>query len=390
MMLTLTESQCRFRDQVRDFFECDYPRDVLAKARRGQVLTRADQIKSQQALHARGWLGFCWPKQFGGAGWDAVEQYIFTGELERAGAPDLLPMGIVYLGPVLIAFGTAEQRVRWLPRILESRELWAQGYSEPEAGSDLASLSLRAEVDGDDYIVNGTKIWTSYAHWADWIFCLVRTSRGTRKQDGITFLCIDMRSTGISVHPIVTMNGSHELNRVTFDKVRVPMRNRIGEEGRAWSYANYLLQNERLSYAHIGRKRAALAELRVLVEDLLDDPMFAARLAELEIELEVLKVAVLRCLLSTERSARVSWVKIKCTQLAQRITELYVEAVGRNLQPLVARDHSDWASAMPAPPALGPLSANAYLFERSQTIYGGTSEIQKEIIWRHLRDNCAR
>ena len=256
MELGLSSEDLAFQRELRRFFETEYPAVLKDKIRAGQRLTKADHILSQQALQCRGWLGMVWPKAHGGPGWTEVQRYVFESELERAGAANIIPMAVIYIGPVLINFGTAEQQQRWLPNILNSTEFWAQGYSEPESGSDLASLSMTAISDGDDYIISGSKIWTSLGQWADWIFCLVRTSREEHKQAGITFLCVDMHSPGVCVHPIIAMNGAHELNRVSFDNVRVPKTNRIGDEGRGWYYANVLLGSERISYAHIGKKKA--------------------------------------------------------------------------------------------------------------------------------------
>ncbi|MBA2933848.1 acyl-CoA dehydrogenase family protein [Sphingomonas sp. CGMCC 1.13654] len=384
MDLRLSDADRAFQAEVQRFFAHDYPQAILTKARAGQVLTRADHVASQQALQSRGWLGVGWPTEHSGPGWTPVQRYLFDEELERAGAPNLIPMAILYIGPIICAFGTPEQQSRWLPDILESRAMWAQGYSEPEAGSDLASLRFNAERDGDDYVLNGTKIWTTGAHWADWIFCLARTSAEPRRQDGISLICADMRSPGISVHPIITIDGSHELNRVEFVDVRVPVENRIGEEGRAWHYANVLLQAERLSYAHIARKRMDLAKIRALARHLLDDPAFARRLATVEIEVEALEIAVLRALAGEATPAAVSALKILCTECAQHVTELFVELAGRHALPMLDRRAANWADAAPLVPEFAPQAIQSYLFERAQTIYGGATEVQKTIVWRGL------
>lgn len=392
MNLQFSVADLKFRDEVREFFAREYPQWLLAKIRQGQRLTREDHIASQQALQSRRWFGVGWPAEFGGPGWTPVQRYLFDAELERAGAPSIIPMAVIYIGPILIAFGTAEQQQRWLPDILSSRSMWAQGYSEPESGSDLASLNLKAERHGDEYVLNGTKVWTTLAHWADWMFLLARTARHERKQEGITFLCADMKSPGISVEPIITMNGAWELNRVVFDNVRVPMAQRIGEEGRGWHYANVLLQNERLSYAHVGRKKADVAALRKEAarlwvgkdRSLLDEPLFASQLAALEIRIAALEIAVLRTLAGEHRPAIVSLLKIASTECAQRVTELQIELAGRAGLPYPDRGQMDWQKALLASPAFGPVWTDAYLFERSQTIYGGTTEIQKNIAWREI------
>lgn len=392
MDLTLDLPDRMFAQEVRRFFAADYPQDLLARMRAGIPMTRADHVRSQQALHSRGWLGVGWPSEHGGTGWTPVRRYLFEQELERAGAPAIIPMAIIYIGPIICAFGTPEQQARWLPDILESRALWAQGYSEPESGSDLASLRMAAVRDGDDYILDGTKIWTSGAHQADWIFCLVRTSREARKQDGISMICADLRSPGVRVDPIVSIDGSHELNRVTFDQVRVPAANRIGEEGKGWHYANVLLSAERVSYAHIGRKRADLAAIRALAAErprgdglsMADDPAFAARVARAGMRLDALEISVLRVLAGDAAPAAVSGLKIACTEQAQAITELWMNLAGRDRAPFLDRSVEGWEGQAPAIPAFAAPRTASYLFERAQTIYGGSTEVQKTIVWRHL------
>lgn len=392
MNLELSQQDLAFQAEVRRFFAEEYPQEILAKVRSGQRLERADHVRSQQALQSRGWLGVPWPAEFGGPGWTPLQRYLFDAELERAGAPNLLPMAVIYVGPVVYTFGTPEQQRRWLPDILASRAMWAQGYSEPESGSDLASLSLSARREGDEYVLDGTKIWTSYAQWGDWIFCLARTGRGERKQEGISFICADMRSPGLSVHPIVSMNGSRELNRVQFDGVRVPVANRIGAEGDGWQIANFLLQNERLSYAHIARRKVELAQLRQHAAatpgdtggSLLDDPLFAARLARQAMDVDILELYVLRALSGDITPAAVSALKILCTECAQRATELFVQLAGPLAAPYPPREHPDWAAPLTVSPASTAPWVDAYLFERAQTIYGGATEIQKNIIWRQL------
>lgn len=387
-----SHAEQEFAQDVRRFFATVYPQDILAKVREGSLLTRADNVRSQQALQARGWLGIGWPREHGGPGWTPVEKYIFEQELERAGAPNIIPMGVIYIGPIICAFGTSEQQKRWLPDILESRALWAQGYSEPESGSDLASLRMTAVRDGDEYILDGTKIWTSGAHWADWIFCLVRTSKEERKQDGISLICLPLQAPGVSIEPVISIDGTHELNRVQFDKVRVSAENLIGEEGRGWHYANVLLGAERLSYAHIGRKKADLEAIREraaalpgdFADSILAETGFADRFASLEVRVAVIEISVLRALTGEASAAAISSLKIACTEAAQAITELWLELAGRYRQPLLARDQPDWQLAVPEPVRFAAPQTASYLFERAQTIYGGASEVQKNIIWRHL------
>jgi alkylation response protein AidB-like acyl-CoA dehydrogenase len=303
-VLKLTPEETAFQNEVRAFFAHDYPAHIIAKNKAGQRLTKADHIDAQRALNARGWLGVGWPREVGGTGWTPIERYIFDQELEFAHAAGIIPMAVIYIGPIIAAFGSDRQKAEWLPAILESRAFWAQGYSEPEAGSDLASLRFSAVRDGDDYILNGTKIWTSGALWADWIFCLARTSREERKQQGISLICAPLDLPGIRVHPIRLIDGSDELARIEFDNVRVPVANRIGDEGQAWHYANVLLKTERLSYAHIGSKKRDLAELLEQAAKLparggatMDrDPAFRLAHARVEARLAAIEASILRAL----------------------------------------------------------------------------------------------
>ena len=392
MELALSDSERAFAARVRGFFGNDYPQDILAKLRAGMLLSKEDNIRSEQALQSRGWLAIGWPKEHGGPGWTATERYLFEQELERAGAPNIIPMAIIYIGPIICAFGTPEQQTRWLPDILQSRAMWAQGYSEPESGSDLASLRMSAVRDGADYILNGSKIWTSGAHWADWIFCLVRTSREDRKQDGISMICVPMNAPGVSVEPIITIDGTHQLNRVTFDNVRTSATNRIGAEGRGWHYANVLLGAERLSYAHIGRKKADLAEIRQraagipadFAPNLLAEPRFEQRLCALEIELAAIEISVLRALTAGAETATISGLKIACTDIGQKIDSLWLELGGRYAGSRFDRTVPGWADALPAEWRFAPARMAEYLLGRATTIYGGASEIQRNIIWRNL------
>lgn len=384
MELALSPEDEAFAAEVRRFFATEYPQDVIARMRGGVVLSREDHVRSQKALNARGWLGVGWPAEHGGTGWSPIRRFLFEQELERAGAPSIIPMAVVYIGPIICAFGTPDQRRRWLPDILESRSLWAQGYSEPEAGSDLASLRMTATRDGDDFVLDGSKIWTSGAHWADWIFCLVRTAKTERKQDGISLICVDMRSPGVTVHPIISIDGAHELNRVAFASVRVPAENLIGEEGRGWHYANVLLSAERVSYAHIGRKKADLAALREVAASIADTPGFDRRLVRAEIALAALEIAVLRVLTGDTPPAAVSALKVACTEQAQEITALWLELAGRDRAAFVDRGTPGWEAQAPAVPPFAVARTASYLFERAQTIYGGSTEVQKTIVWRHL------
>ena len=371
----------QFRLAVRAFFAKRYPQDLLEKHASGAALSKDDYQRAERALADQGWLCVSWPAEHGGCGWTPNQKYVFNEELEMAGAISPVPMGVIYVGPVICAFGTPEQQARWLPGIQQSTTFWAQGYSEPEAGSDLASLQCAARLDGDEYVVNGSKIWTSQAQHADWIFLLVRTSTEARKQQGITFLCAPMATPGIEVHPIITIDGQHTLNRVTLDEVRVPVANRVGEEGEGWRYANFLLGNERTSYAHVAAKRLQLSGLHALAathETLGCDPTFKAALAKLEIRVEALDAGVQRVLASLADGDapgnEASTLKIQATELAQDITELSMQARAYGAVPKFDNSAPDADAA----------ATMRYLGTRAQSIYGGANEIQKNIIAKRV------
>ncbi len=381
------------RTEVRAFFETEFPGDILAKTRSGQTLTRADHVRSQAALGARGWAAPHWPVAHGGTGWSTNERQMFEAEFARAGVPTIVPMGLIYVAPVLYTFGTAEQQARWLPDILHSRTFWAQGYSEPGSGSDLASLQTRAVRDGDDYLVTGHKTWTSMGHYADMIFCLVRTSDTPRGSDGISFLCIDLTAPGVTVRPILNLDGRHHLAEVIFDQVRVPVSNRVGEENQGWSYSRYLLANERTWYAHVEEKKHALKNVRALAARVPDadrpqsaDPVFMRRLGETEIAVAGLEMLVDRARSGNgEGGDLASLIKIMATESGQAITELLLDLAGELGAPhLPERNSGDWADALPGRPAFAVPAVGDYLMARAQTIYGGTTEIQKNIIARSV------
>jgi alkylation response protein AidB-like acyl-CoA dehydrogenase len=370
--------------EVRDYFKTDYPQDILEKTRTGQTLERDDFVRSQAALAARGWAAPHWPVEHGGTGWSATERAIFETEFARAGVPTIVPMGIIYVAPVMYNFGTPEQQARWLPDILASNTFWAQGYSEPGSGSDLASLTTRAVRDGDDYIVTGRKTWTSLGHYADWIFCLVRTADAPRPQAGISFLCIDMATPGVSVRPLMGLDGRHYLAEVTFDNVRVPAENRIGEENKGWSYSKYLLANERTWYAHVVQKRVSLQNVRRLALETPEaaSPAFRRRLAETEIAVETLDGLVARARAGSTQDGPdiASLIKIIATESAQAITELLLDLAGPNAAPHLPDRGPGWADALPGRPDFAVPAVADYFMTRAQTIYGGTTEVQKNII----------
>ncbi len=390
-----SESDEAFREEVKTFFATDYPQDLLDKNRGSRSLAKEDYQRSERAYAKKGWLAVNWPQEMGGTGWTVTQKYIFDEELERAGAMNVVPMGVIYVGPVIYTFGTEEQKKRWLPDILESRTFWEQGYSEPDSGSDLASLQCKAELVGEEYVVSGTKIWTSLAQHADWIFFLVRTSEEEKKQAGITFLCADMSTPGIIVKPIISIDGKHHLNQVHFDNVRVPIENRIGEEGEGWTYANYLLAHERTSYAHVGEKRVRLNALKDIARTLnagngtlWDDDAFRRKVGTIEVELDSLEYTLMRSLASVASGEapgkEASALKVLATENTQHIDELYLEAAAAYAQQKFEDTVPPaWTSNAGIPSWAAP-GFGAYCYNRAQSIYGGTNEIQKNVIAKRV------
>src|SRR5437660_8117312 len=378
MELTFTSEELAFRDEVRAFLAMSLSADTRRKVLEGLEVSREDTLRWQQTLHRRGWGGPNWPREFGGTGWDPVQQYIFEEESAAAGAPRLLPFGLKMVGPVIMRFGNAAQQQRFLPRILSGADWWAQGYSEPGSGSDLASLKTRAERKDGRYVVNGQKTWITLAHHADWIFCLVRTDPAVKKQAGISFLLIDMKSPGVTVRPITLLDGSQEVNEVWFEDVEVPVENLVGDENGGWTYAKFLRGHDRTNIAGVGVSKRELARLkRIAAEErkddrpLLADPAFAARVAQVEVELMALEITNLRVLAAeAERRApgpEASLLKIKGTEIQQALSELMMQARGPQALPL----------------RRGAMSG-AYLNLRKTSIYGGSNEIQKNIIAQTL------
>lgn len=383
-----------FRAEVREFIRSSLPAEL---ARRGAMAfhsSRADQQHWGRILHRRGWSAPAWPIEHGGAGWDAARVQIFDEEAYLAGAPELSWNGIRLVGPVIYTFGSPEQCARYLPPTLSWDMFWGQGFSEPESGSDLASLKTSARRDADEYVVNGSKIWMTDGHFADWLFCLVRTSNTGRKQEGISFLLIDARSPGVEIRPIPSIDGQHTLNQVFFTDVRVPCENRIGPEGAGWSYAKFLLANERTSSAEVPRLKFYLQRLQQLATTvqrggrvLADDPLFAQRLALLEIDLMALEVSVLDALAAGGRGqtpVAASILKLKGSHLLQSMGELMVDAIGTDAiikceSPADAGDsHTQWIGEHV------PGITSDFLYRRAATIYGGSAEIQRTIIASHL------
>jgi alkylation response protein AidB-like acyl-CoA dehydrogenase len=395
MRLEFTDEELAFRDEVRTFLREQLSSDISEKVLNGYELGREDHLMWQRRLHERGWGGMGWPVEFGGPGWNSVQQYIFEEESALAGGPRLIPFGTRMVAPVIMAFGTTAQQQRFLPKISAGEEWWCQGYSEPGAGSDLASLKTRAVRDADHYVVNGQKTWNTLGQYADWIFCLVRTDAEAKQQSGITFLLIDMKSPGITVRPIMLLDGGHEVNEVWFEDVRVPIENRIGEENRGWTYAKFLLGHERTNIAGIGIAKRELARLKRIAagerrhgRPLIEDALFAAQIAQVEVDLWALEITNLRALSAERRSAaagpEASILKIKGTEIHQSISELMMLAVGPYALPfrreaMEAGWQFDPTREPPGPRYASTLAA-AYLNQRKLSIFGGTNEIQKNII----------
>jgi len=384
-----------FREDIRRFLEDRLDSRLREKVRNGQRLNKSDYENWHALLNTRGWLAVTWPREYGGTGWNAVQRHIFEEECCAAGAPRIVPFGLNMLGPVLMKFGSQAQRDYYLPRILDGSDWWCQGYSEPGAGSDLASLRTRAVRKGDVYVVDGQKTWTTLGHYANRIFCLVRTSTDGKPQEGISFLLIDMQSPGIEVKPIVLLDGEHEVNEVFFDAVQVPVENLVGEENRGWTYAKYLLTHERTGIAGVGFSTTALDDLRRIARvqlksglPLAKDPYFAARMAKVEIDLEAMKTTNLRIIAAAATGSapgvESSMLKIKGTVIRQEINDLTRRALGPYALPFV----SEALEAGHNQEAIGPdyanPVANQYFNNRKLSIFGGSNEIQKNIIAKSL------
>ena len=382
MEISFTEEDIEFRDEIRSWIENDYPSHIKEKQDKGEILTKEEVIEFHKALAARGWLGYNWPSEYGGTGWTSTQIYIFQKEFGLAGCPNILPFGVGMVGPVIYTFGNEEQKKRFLPDILNFDTWWCQGYSEPGSGSDLASLKTKAVREGDNYIVNGSKTWTTLAQHADWVFNLVRTETTEKRQEGISFLLIDMNTPGVEVEPIITIDGAHEVNSIFFTDVKVPVENLIGEEGKGWTYAKFLLAHERFGIAVVGASIRQLNKLKQLVSEL-DSPDLERKVKELEINLSALEMLELRLLSDLENGshpgAESSILKIRGTEIQQKLTELFVEASGEYAL-IYPGPHGHLDSSKPSGPNHAAKSLSKFLNFRKTTIYGGSNEIQKNII----------
>lgn len=386
MDLALSPEDQAFRDEVRSFLDQNLPSDLQEKVVNYEHLSKDELVRWHKILAKKGWVAPHWPKEWGGTDWTPAQKYIFDEETGLAGTPPIAPFGPVMVGSVLLRFGTDEQKKKFLPRIYNCDDFWCQGYSEPGSGSDLASLKTRAERQGDHYVVNGQKIWTTLAHYGDWIFCLVRTDFNTEKrQDGISFLLIDMKTPGITVRPLILLDEGHEVNEVFFENVKVPVENLVHEEGKGWTVAKYLLGFERLNSGRIGGSKRELSRLKDVAsktmrngKPLMEDVRFRDKLSRVEVELMALEVTNLRFIDEMQRTGQppgseVSLLKIKGTEIQQSLTELMMVANGPAAQAFkpVSYDGFD---------ALVASSAARYFNYRKTTIYAGSNEIQRNII----------
>ena len=396
MNLNFTAEEEFFRAEVRAFLEAELPADIQAKVRLGRRMHKDDLVRWQKILYRRGWGAGMWPRRFGGADWSVVQQHIFDEEGAAACAPPQLPFSLRMVAPVLMTFATAAQQSYFLPRIISGEDWWCQGYSEPGSGSDLASLRTSAVLEGDHYRVNGQKTWNTLGQHANWMFCLVRTSGEARPQEGISFLLIDMKSPGITLRPIATIEGEHEINDIFLDDVRVPVGNLVGEENKGWTYAKFLLSHERTNNAGIGNCKRALQRLKEIAARQLQDgrPLsadcrFRDRIAQLELELMALEITNLRVLSAVATESRApgpeaSLLKIKGSEIFQQLAELQMHALGHDALPYLHEAlELDWVP----PPLLAdhyadfaPPLTGQYFNYRKTTIYAGSTEIQKNII----------
>jgi alkylation response protein AidB-like acyl-CoA dehydrogenase len=395
MNVDFSPEEQAFRQEVRSFLEQKLPADIRHKVLNGKRMGRDDFMRWQRILFDQGWGGPYWPKAAGGTGWNHTEVAIFDNECIEAGAPGLIAFGQKMLGPVLMAFGTPEQKAHHLPRILRGDDFWCQGYSEPGSGSDLASLKTKAERIGDKYVVNGQKIWTTQAQFADWIFCLVRTSSEGRPQQGISFLLIDMKSPGVSVRPIIMLDGEHEVNEVFFDNVDVPVSNLVGEENKGWTCAKFLLSHERTSLNLVAASKLWMRRLQKIArtemangKPLIDDLRFRDRLAQCEMELMAHEMTLLRTLAAMAKSGspgpEASILKIRGSEIAQNIVELIMYAAGPEAMAHLPEALDAAWQGEPIGANYTPPLAGDYFNMRKLTIFGGSNEIQRNIIAQHV------
>lgn len=398
MDATLSPEDLAFRNEVRTFLRENLPDHIRRQTElTPSYVSKEDTQTWHKILHKKGWAAPNWPEELGGTGWSPIQKHIFDEEYQAAGAPRLSPFGLMMVGPVIYTFGSEEQKQEHLGPILSGDRLWCQGYSEPGAGSDLASLRTRADRDGDHYVVNGSKIWTSHAHHADWIFALVRTDQKAKKrQEGISFLLIDLNTPGIERRPIVSIDGGHYLNEVFFTDVKVPVSNRVGEENKGWTYAKFLLGNERTGIAGVGKSRKKIERIMEAAEQesdgsggrLADQASFHARLAAISAKLDALETTNLRMLAREAAGEQVgpeaSLLKINGTEIEQALNELFMEALGNYAQPYEPDSLRIDVNTDIVGPDYGRGVMMEHLLRRAASIYGGTNEVQRDIIAKHV------
>ncbi len=387
MDLAFTPEEQKFREDTRAWVHASLPADISHKVHHALRLSRDDMQRWAKILGKKGWLGHGWPAEFGGPGWSAVQKHLFEEECALAGAPRVVPFGPVMVAPVIMSFGTPEHQKRFLPGIASGEVWWSQGYSEPGSGSDLASVKCRAERVGDKYIVNGQKTWTTLGQYGEWIFCLVRTSTEGKPQTGISFLLIDMKSPGITVRPIVLLDGEAEVNEVWFDNVEVPAENLVGEENKGWTYAKHLLSHERTNIADVNRAKRELERLKRIAkaENVYSDVRFRDEIAKLEVDVVALEMLVLR-VLAAEKSGKNSLdiaglLKIRGSEIQQRYSELMMLAAGPYSLPFIEEAmEAGWQGDFPGGVAANAPLASTYFNLRKTTIYGGSNEVQRNIV----------
>jgi alkylation response protein AidB-like acyl-CoA dehydrogenase len=386
MDLTFTPDELAFREEVHQWVADSLPAELSHKVHNALRLTKADMQQWARILGKKGWHGWAWPKEFGGPGWNSIQRHLFEEECALAGAPRVVPFGPMMVAPVIMAFGSPEQQKRHLPGIMSGEVWWSQGYSEPGSGSDLASLKCKAERKGDYYLVNGQKTWTTLGQYGDWIFCLVRTSSDGKPQTGISFLLIDMKSPGVSVRPIVLLDGEAEVNEVWFDNVEVPIDNLVGEENKGWTYAKHLLAHERTGIADVNRSKRELERLKRVAkaEGVYNDMRFRDEIAKLEVDIVALEMMVLR-VLGAEKSGKQSLdvaglLKIRGSEIQQRFSELMMLAAGPYSVPFISDAmEAGWQGDYVGAAHCAPL-ASTYFNMRKTTIYGGSNEVQRNIV----------
>jgi len=395
MDLAFTPEEQQFREDIRAWVGDNLPQDLAEKVHGSLHLSRDDMQRWAKILGKKGWLGYGWPTEFGGPGWNSVQKHLFEEECALAGAPRVVPFGPVMVAPVIMAFGNAEQQQRFLPGIASGDVWWSQGYSEPGSGSDLASVKTRAERVGNKFVVNGQKTWTTLGQYGEWIFCLVRTSNEGKPQTGISFLLIDMKSPGVTVRPIIMLDGGHEVNEIFFDNVEVPAENLIGQENKGWTYAKYLLGHERTNIADVNRAKRELERLKRIAkaEGVYDDTRFRDEIAKMEVDIVALEMMVLR-VLAAEKSGKntldiAGLLKIRGSEIQQRYSELMMLAAGPFALPLIREAmEAGWQGDQASRGLQGfpggaihcaPL-ASSYFNTRKTTIYGGSNEVQRNIV----------